>query len=98
MRIVLQEDTELLDEVVVVGYGTQKKVNLTEAVASVDVGKALSAHPIADVGRGLQGTTPGLSVVVLNGEVGIDPRIKIRLCPLSGLSGRRAISRVALLL
>lgn len=78
MRIVLQEDTELLDEVVVVGYGTQKKVNLTGAVASVDVGKALGARPIADVGRGLQGTTPGLSVVVPNGEVGIDPRIKIR--------------------
>ena len=78
MRIVLQEDTKLLDEVVVVGYGTQKKVNLTGAVASVDVGKALGARPIADVGRGLQGTTPGLSVVVPNGEVGIDPRIKIR--------------------
>ncbi|WP_373724621.1 carboxypeptidase-like regulatory domain-containing protein, partial [Bacteroides heparinolyticus] len=39
MKIVLKEDTELLDEVVVVGYGTQKKGNLTGAVATVDIGK-----------------------------------------------------------
>ena len=39
MKVVLKDDTELLDEVVVVGYGAQKKVNLTGAVASVDVNK-----------------------------------------------------------
>ena len=78
LKIVLQVDTELLQEVVVVGYGTQKKVNLTGAVSSVDVGKTLDSRPIADVGRGLQGTTPGLSVIIPNGEVGVDPRIKIR--------------------
>lgn len=78
MRIVMQEDSEVLDEVVVVGYGTQKRENLTGAVATVDVNKALSGRPIADVGRGLQGTTPGLSVVIPSGEVGSDPTIKIR--------------------
>lgn len=78
MRIVLDEDLELLDEVVVVGYGTQKKANLTGAVSSVDVNKTLEGRPIADVGRGLQGTTPGLSIVIPSGEVGSDPVIKIR--------------------
>ena len=78
MKIVLKEDSELLSEVVVVGYGVQKKENLTGAVASVDVNKTLEGRPIADVGRGLQGTTPGLSIVVPSGEVGSDPTIKIR--------------------
>ena len=66
-----------LNEVVVVGFGMQKKANLTGAVASVDT-KVLEARPIADVGRGLQGTTPGLSVVIPSGEVGSDPIMKIR--------------------
>ena len=78
MRVVLQVDSELLDEVVVVGYGTQKKANLTGAVSSVNVEEALGSRPIADVGRGLQGTVPGLSIVVPSGEVGSNPIMKIR--------------------
>lgn len=78
MKVVLKEDTELLEEVVVVGYGSQKKENLTGAVSSVDVSKTLEGRPIADVGRGLQGTTPGLSIVIPSGEVGSDPLIKVR--------------------
>lgn len=77
-NITLQEDTQALEEVVVVGYGSQKKENLTGAVATVDVAKALSGRPITDVGRGLQGTTPGLSVVIPSGEIGSDPTIKVR--------------------
>ena len=67
-----------LDEVVVVGYGTQKKGNLTGAVATVDVNKTLVGRPIADVGRGLQGAVSGLSITIPSGEVGSDPIIKIR--------------------
>lgn len=78
LHIVLKADTELLEEVVVVGYGTQKKANLTGAVSSVNVDEALGSRPIADAGRGLQGTIPGLSVVVPSGEVGSDPIMKIR--------------------
>jgi len=73
----LESSLKQVEEVVVVGYGTQKKVNLTGAVASVDT-KLLESRPIADVGRGLQGTTPGLSVVIPSGEVGSDPIMKIR--------------------
>lgn len=78
MKIVLKEDSELLQEVVVVGYGSQKKENLTGAVASVDINKTLDSRPIADVGRGLQGSTPGLSVTLPDAEIGSDPKIQIR--------------------
>lgn len=77
VNILLESSTEEIDEVVVVGFGQQKRANLTGAVASVDT-KVLEARPIADVGRGLQGTTPGLSVVIPSGEVGSDPIMKIR--------------------
>ncbi len=77
-HIVMTEDAQALSEVVVVGYGTQKKENLTGSVASVDVDKVLNSRPIADVGRGLQGTIPGLSVVIPSGEVGSGPIMKIR--------------------
>lgn len=76
-EISLEPDIETLDEVVVVGYGTQKKANLTGSVSTVDT-KVLEARPIADVGRGLQGTMPGLAIVIPNGEIGSDPLMKIR--------------------
>ena len=78
MNITLKEDDKQLNEVVVVGYGTQKKANLTGAVTSVDVNKSLSSRPIADVGRGLQGVVPGMNITVPTGEVGSDPLIHIR--------------------
>jgi TonB-linked SusC/RagA family outer membrane protein len=76
-EIALEQELKTLGDVVVVGYGTQKKANLTGAVASVDV-KALEARPIPDVGRGLQGTTPGLTITIPSGEIGSDPIMKIR--------------------
>lgn len=78
LNVVLQEDDKALSEIVVVGYGTQKKANLTGAVTSIDVKKTLDARPVADVGRALQGAAAGLSVIVPSGEVGSDPIIKIR--------------------
>lgn len=78
MRIVLHEDSELLNEVVVVGYGTQKKVNLTGAVATVDIGKTLEARPYSDVSKALQGAVSGLSVVSSSGKLGTEPTLTIR--------------------
>ncbi|GBU07110.1 SusC/RagA family TonB-linked outer membrane protein [Bacteroidales bacterium] len=78
LDVVMQDDLTMMDEVVVVGYGVQKKVNLTGAVASVDVEKTLGSRPIADIGRGLQGAVPGLSVVIPNGEVGAEAKMRIR--------------------
>jgi TonB-linked SusC/RagA family outer membrane protein len=77
LSIMMNESIASLQEVVVVGYGTQKKTNLTGAVASVDT-KVLESRPIADAGRALQGTTPGLNIVIPSGEVGSDPVIRIR--------------------
>ena len=77
INVTLESAYEELDEIVAVGYGTQKKTNLTGAVASVDM-QVLESRPVPDVGRGLQGTTPGLSVVVPSGEIGSDPIMKIR--------------------
>lgn len=74
----LEINESALDEVVVVGYGSQKKSNLTGAVSTVNVEKVLGSRPIPDVARGLQGTIPGLSIVVPSGEVGSDPIMKIR--------------------
>lgn len=54
MKIVLKEDALMLSDVVVVGYGTQKKANLTGAVATVDVNKTLEARSTADLGKALQ--------------------------------------------
>jgi len=78
VKVVLEDDAELLAETVVVGYGAQKKVNLTGAVTSVNVDKALESRPIPDVARGLQGMAPGLNVRVGSTEVGSDAILRIR--------------------
>lgn len=59
--VVLSEDNEMLEEVVVVGYGVQKKVNLTGSVSSVK-GDALERRPVSDATQSLQGMVPGLMV------------------------------------
>ena len=76
--IIMEEDAITLEDVVVVGFGTQKKVNLTGAVSSVNVQETLTSRPISDVGRALQGSTPGLTIQVGSGEVGSDAIMKIR--------------------
>lgn len=78
MRIVLREDTELLDEVVVVGYGTQKRVNLTGAVSTVDLDKTMSGRPQQDVAKALQGAVPGLSILTTSGAIDENATMRIR--------------------
>ena len=77
INISMTDDAIAFQDVVVVGYGTQRRENLTGAVATVDT-KMLEARPIADAGRGLQGLAPGLNVTIPSGEVGSDPIMKIR--------------------
>lgn len=77
INVSLKTDNNDLNEVVVVGYGTQKKANLTGAVTTVDT-KMLQARPITDVGRGLQGVVPGLSITTASGDLGRDPKITLR--------------------
>ena len=78
VNIILDFDVSLLDDAVVVGYAVQSRANLTGAVATVDVNKSLSGRSTPDVGRGLQGAAPGLSVTLPDAEVGSDPKMKIR--------------------
>lgn len=63
----LKEDTEMLDEVVVVGFGTQKKVNLTGAVASVN-SEVLENKPVGSIGQALEGVIPNLNVSPVSGS------------------------------
>ncbi|HET9747025.1 MAG TPA: SusC/RagA family TonB-linked outer membrane protein, partial [Chitinophagaceae bacterium] len=76
--ILLTPNEKVEQEVIIVGYSTQKKINLTGSVSTVDVRKTLSSRPIADVGRALQGSASGLSIRVPSGEIGSEPIIKIR--------------------
>lgn len=70
-NIQLEEDTKVLDEVVVVGYGVQKKVNLSGAVATVS-NKELQNRPIQNLSSGLQGLMPGVTITGTNGAPGMD--------------------------
>lgn len=78
INVELAPDATMLNELVVVGFGVQKKENLTGAVATVDIGKTLDSRPISDIGRALQGTTAGLSITSTSGEIGGSPKINIR--------------------
>jgi len=69
INISLQEDSEILDEVVVVAYGTQKKVNLTGAVSSVG-NKDLTVAPVSNTTHALAGRLPGLTVIQKSGQPG----------------------------
>ena len=71
LKITLKEDTKTLDEVVVVGYGVQKKANLSGSVASVDK-EQLQNRPIQNVSSGLQGLMPGVTITGTNGAPGMD--------------------------
>ena len=68
LNVVLEPDAQSLDEFVVVGYGTQKRSDLTGAITTVDT-KVLESRPITDVARGLQGTTPGLTITTPSGNI-----------------------------
>lgn len=75
--VYMQEDAIMLDEAVVVGYGTQKKVNLTGAVATVD-SKSLEDRAAHSLTSMLQGSVPGLNVTTSSGVPGSSPAINVR--------------------
>lgn len=76
-KIILEEDNKLLEEVVVVGYGTQKKVNLTGAVAQVS-SDDLKDRPVANIGQALQGMIPNFNVTFSSGKPGAGASYNIR--------------------
>lgn len=68
VNITLKENAHALDEVVVVGFGTQKKINLTGSVAMVDA-EVIESRPVQNVSQALQGVVPGLNFSVNTGGV-----------------------------
>lgn len=70
-------EDRLMTEVVVVGYGTQQKVNVTGAVGVADA-KRIENRPIANTGEGLQGVIPNLNITVRNGDPAQSPAFNIR--------------------
>ena len=77
LNIVLQEDNTTLEDVVVIGYGTMKRRDLTGAVASV-TGEKLAANPVSNVAQALQGQLPGVSVAAQDGRPGATMSIRVR--------------------
>lgn len=77
MKVEMSTQPDLLDEVVVVGFGTQKRVNLTGAVSTVDT-KLLNDRPLNNVAEALQGAVAGLNINVGSGSLETNPSINIR--------------------
>ncbi len=78
INIILQEDTALLDEVVIVGYGSQKKINLTGSVETVKA-EEIARQPVMQTSQALAGLVPGLSATQNSGQPGGDgATIRIR--------------------
>ncbi|WP_126245100.1 SusC/RagA family TonB-linked outer membrane protein [Chitinophaga rhizosphaerae] len=75
--ITLQPSSSSMNEVVVVGYGTQKKIDVTGAVDQIS-GAKLAERPIANVFQGLQGASPGLNITYSGGRPGALPNLNIR--------------------
>ncbi|HHB78856.1 MAG TPA: SusC/RagA family TonB-linked outer membrane protein, partial [Saprospiraceae bacterium] len=78
INVQLEQDLIGLEEVVVVGYGRQKRENLTGAVSTVNVAQTLESKPVADVGRSLKGVVPGLTITHATGGLNQEALIKLR--------------------
>lgn len=77
MRIILQEDNEMLEEVVVIGYGSVRRKDVTTAVSTVST-KDLDMRPIVSAGQAIQGKAAGVSVIQPNGAPGGEMSIRVR--------------------
>lgn len=76
-NVVLNEDSEMLEETVVIGYGSVKRSDLTSAVSKMD-SKGIADRPIARAEQALQGQLAGVYVQSTNNEPGADPQIRVR--------------------
>ena len=78
LKIILKEDTQAIDEMVVVGFGTQKKVNLTGSIGTVKTDEVLKSRPVTNVQELLAGSVPGMVVSKGSGAAGSGASINIR--------------------
>ena len=85
MSILLQDDSELLEEVVVVGYGVQRKSDLTGAISSVG-SEDIQGRSISHLEQALQGKTPGVTLITTSAQPGAVPTIRVRGIASNGTS------------
>ena len=78
LKIVLREDVNYLDELVVVGYGVQKKSDLTGAISSINAQETMKKMPVNQVSDLLQGRVAGMSVMTSSGAAGAEQTIRVR--------------------
>lgn len=78
MTVYLQPTSEVLNELVAIGYGSQKKANLTGAVATVDVARTMDSRPYQDITNALQGAVPGLTITFGTGDLNASSNVRIR--------------------
>lgn len=78
INVKMNEETSNLDEVVVVGYGVQRKSDLTGAISSINAAETLKKMPAAQVADLLQGRIAGLSIVNSSGAAGVAPTLRVR--------------------
>lgn len=76
-NLMMKEDTENLDEVVILGYGSQSRKNLTGAVSQID-SKVIGVQNVSTVSKALEGSIPGLQVSAADGQPGVDMGIRVR--------------------
>lgn len=77
LNIKMEPEASALDEVVVVGYGTQMKSHLTGSISKIG-GEVFADRPVSDITTALQGQIPGLSINNITSEVGVAPAIRVR--------------------
>ncbi|WP_161596801.1 TonB-dependent receptor [Chitinophaga vietnamensis] len=77
VTITMEASRNSMEEVIVVGYGTQKKINVTGAIDQIN-GKQLAERPIANIMQGLQGLSAGLNITYKGGAPGQTPKINVR--------------------
>ncbi|MBK5722435.1 TonB-dependent receptor [Dysgonomonas sp. Marseille-P4677] len=76
-NVTLEENSQLLSDIVVVGYGTQKKVNLTGAVDNITA-KELEDRPVSNIAQAIQGKMPNVNITFSGGEPGLGGSINVR--------------------
>lgn len=89
INVAMLADVTDIDEVVVVGFGTQKKSNVTGATSTVDMENVLGNRPVTNAIQAIQGTVPGMQISVPSGEPGAETEISIR--GISSINGGSAL-------
>lgn len=85
--VVLRQSAQGLDDVVVVGYGTQKKVNVTGAISTVNMSEVQGDRPVTTVSELMMNTVPGLNVTINSGQPGASTSLNVRGATDLGVSG-----------